>query len=244
MANLEGSLGVKECDRVWTCVCVGDVLSGMTSSSPTGFGTDMETEGRVALRGGEDEGETLPTVGNGCRPLYMLPGDVGLEGETALAVLSLRLRYSATRSWKDVLIGDGENNGGGALLKSSADLDHAFLEVSRRSPPPPEGRFVIGLEGVLGVWNLESSRDPGGLAERSRTELDKHKKKSVRTVNRAARRYTIHSPTRASGIRIQNRSRVCRTRNLMLSTPTTDHRLQFRRRRGDLGGGSASAEPF
>lgn len=78
----------------------------------------------------------------------MLPAEVGLEGETALAVLSLLLRYSATRSWNDVLI--GENSPGETLLKSSADRDHAFLEVLLRSPSPA-GRWFVGLDGVLGV---------------------------------------------------------------------------------------------
>jgi len=117
---------------------------------------EIERGGSVELRGGEtafNGGE--PDEGNGCRILPTLGDGVELDGETALALLSLRLRYSATLSWKCVLI--GENCPGETLLKSSADLDQALREMLRRSPSP---LFfgVVGLE--LGSWNRETSTDP------------------------------------------------------------------------------------
>lgn len=103
------------------------------------------------------DGGDEPDEGNGCRLLPTLGDGVELDGETALALLSLRLRYSAILSWKCVLM--GENCPGEILLKSSADLDHALREMLRRSPSP---RFcgVVGLGGTLESWNLETSTDP------------------------------------------------------------------------------------
>jgi hypothetical protein len=62
---------------------------------------------------------------------------VGPEGEGELALLRLRLRYSTIRSWKEGLT--GEYSAGEILLKSSADLDHPFLEMFLRSPRPVGG---------------------------------------------------------------------------------------------------------
>ena len=57
-------------------------------------GTDM---GKVELRGGDTDTGGL-IIGNGCRPLIRLAGDEGVDGETPLALLSLRPRYCATLS--------------------------------------------------------------------------------------------------------------------------------------------------
>jgi hypothetical protein len=59
-------------------------------------------------------------------------------GEVELALLRLRLRYSNIRSWKEGLT--EENSADEILLKSSADLDHPFLEMFLRSPR------AVGLE--------------------------------------------------------------------------------------------------
>lgn len=86
-------------------------------------------------------------VGNGCRPLISSPPAVGLEGVAKLALLLLRLRYSAIFSWKD---GDGgAKSEDETFPRSSADLDHARRDIVRRSPSP-EGDATVGLEGVLG----------------------------------------------------------------------------------------------
>lgn len=59
---------------------------------------DMDTVGKVALLGGEDEGEALFTLGKGWRPFKVGGGPVGLDGEITLALLLLLFRYSATLS--------------------------------------------------------------------------------------------------------------------------------------------------
>lgn len=123
---------MNECDRVWTWVGEAVLASGPSSS---GEETEIARVGRVALLGGEDEGDSDPTVGNGCLPFITLGCEIGLEGEAALALLPDRLRYSTIRSWKDGLVGvklDGD-----ILLKSSADFDHPRREMLRRSPNPP-----------------------------------------------------------------------------------------------------------
>ena len=107
------------------------------SSSRAGAETEIETDGKLTLRGGEDDGGVeLTIVGKGCR-LLGTPG-----GEVELALLRLRLRYSTIRSWKEALT--GEKSAGEILLKSSADLDHPFLEMFRRSPSPGE-LLEVGL---------------------------------------------------------------------------------------------------
>lgn len=130
---MEDSFGVNECERVWTCV----VELASAFSSTEGAEIEIDTEGTVALRGGDDKevdvGEVSLMLGNGWRPCT-LGGKVGLDGVVALALLSFRLRYSATLSWNEVLI--GENLGGDILLRSSADLDHPLREILRRSPEP------------------------------------------------------------------------------------------------------------
>jgi hypothetical protein len=95
-------------------------------------------------------------LGNACRPFEgefrgILCWETGLEGGRALALLPLLPRYSAIRSWKDELIGE-KFWGDDTLLKSSADLDHPFRDMLRRSPKPPVPPAVgIGLEGTLGA---------------------------------------------------------------------------------------------
>jgi len=68
--------------------------------SPTaGADIEMETGGKVALRGGEDEGGVVVLIaGKGWRPLVKLPGEEGDGGDTPLALLSLRFRYCAILS--------------------------------------------------------------------------------------------------------------------------------------------------
>lgn len=147
-------MGVKECERVCTCVGEADLGNGVPSCEVSD--TDIATEGNVELRGGEVE---VDIVGKGCRPLSGPGGEDGLDGETALALLSLRPRYSAMRSWNEVFTGG--KLVGDTLLRSSADLDHPRLEIVRRSPsPPPPLAPLTGLEGVLGVWNRGISADP------------------------------------------------------------------------------------
>lgn len=53
--------------------------------------------GKVELRGGDTDTDGL-IIGNGCLPLMRLAGDEGVDGETPLALLSLRPRYWATFS--------------------------------------------------------------------------------------------------------------------------------------------------
>ena len=149
-------MGVKECERVCTCVGDADLGKGVVPPSCEASGIDIATDGNVELRGGEVEGEI---VGKGWRPLSGPGGDDGLEGETALALLPLRPRYSAMRSWNEVFTGG--KLAGDTLLRSSADLDHPRREIVRKSPsPPPPLGPLIGLEGVLGVWNRGISADP------------------------------------------------------------------------------------
>lgn len=71
---------------------------GEEPSSTIGAETDTARVGSVELLGGDEDGELLSTVGNGCLPLYGLWIEEGLEGEAALALLSLRPLYSAIRS--------------------------------------------------------------------------------------------------------------------------------------------------
>lgn len=129
----------------------------------TGEDIDTERVGSVELRGAagrgetrlggdEDEGGVVANVGKGCR---MLDGDVGLPVDTALARLSLRPRYSATRSWKEAWTGE-KAIGALVLLRSSALLDQPRFEILRRSPRPPPPLpapldDIVGLEGVLGA---------------------------------------------------------------------------------------------
>ena len=54
IASLEGSFGVKDCERVWTWV--GEVVIGIGGLSRTGAETEIETDGKLETRGGEDEG--------------------------------------------------------------------------------------------------------------------------------------------------------------------------------------------
>lgn len=65
-----------------------------------GAETDIETAGSVALRCGKAGSDTsdCATVGNGCRTATLYEGDNGVDGVTALALLPLRFRYSATFS--------------------------------------------------------------------------------------------------------------------------------------------------
>lgn len=102
---------------------------------------EIETDGRVVVLGGEDDGGVELTVGKGWRPLTTP------EGEIELALLRLRLRYSTIRSWKEGLT--GENSAAETLLKSSTDLDHPFFETLLRSPSPIEF-LEVGLVGELG----------------------------------------------------------------------------------------------
>ena len=139
---------------MWTWV--GEVVIGIGALSRTGAETEMETDGKFVARGGEDDGLE---DGKRWRPLGTA------EGEVELALLRLRLRYSTIRSWKEGLT--GVNSAGEILLKSSADLDHPFLEMFLRSPSP-----VGGLE--LGPWSLDSSTDPCVRVDRSRTDLAKN----------------------------------------------------------------------
>ena len=73
---------------------------------------DIDTVGSVALLGGDEEGGVVLTLGNGCRtggpllPFSILEELVGLEGLSALALLSLRFLYSATLSWNAGLTGE------------------------------------------------------------------------------------------------------------------------------------------
>ena len=129
--SLEGSFGVKDCERVWTWV--GEVVIEIGALSMTGAETEMETDGKLIARGGEDEGGVELEVGKMWRPL----GLTALEGEGELALLRLRLRYSNIRSWNEGLT--GENSAVEILLKSSADFDHPFLEMFLRSPRPVGG---------------------------------------------------------------------------------------------------------
>jgi hypothetical protein len=144
----------------------------------TGVDTEADSVGRVELReagvrrtpavGGEDEGGDPATLGNGWLPFT---GDDGLAVDNALAALSLLPRYCATRSWKVVFKGV-KDTGAEILLKSSADLDHARLEILRRSPSPPE--LMVGLDGWLGFVASRKrgmSMEPCCLEERSRTDL-------------------------------------------------------------------------
>ncbi len=104
-------------------------------------------------------------VGKGCRPLSGPGGDDGLDGEAALALLPLRPRYSAMRSWNEVFTTGGKL-AGDTLLRSSADLDHPRREIVRKSPsPPPPLGPLIGLGGCAGCvesgvfpWILAASR--------------------------------------------------------------------------------------
>lgn len=84
-----------------------------------------------------------------------------------MALLLLLLRYSRTRSWNAVSTTSRE--GFEKLLRSSADLDHALLEIARRSPRPPLvlGRFE--RDGEEGTWRTSS--DCFGCKERSATDL-------------------------------------------------------------------------
>ena len=116
-------MGVKDCERAWTWVG-----GGIGPLSRTGAETEMETDGKLVVRGGDDDGGVEEEVGNMWRPL------VALEGEIELALLRLRLRYSTMRSWKEGLT--GEYSAREILLKSSADFDHPFLEMFLRSPSP------------------------------------------------------------------------------------------------------------
>ena len=114
---------------MWTWV--GEVVVGMGGLSRTGAETEIETDGIFVARGGDDDGGVELEDGKRCRPLGTT------EGEVVLALLRLRLRYSTIRSWKEALT--GENSAGEILLKSSADLDHPFLEMFLRSPRPVGG---------------------------------------------------------------------------------------------------------
>lgn len=51
VASFDDNLGVKECERVWTCV--GE---GALESSRAGADIDIETGGTGTFRGGEEEG--------------------------------------------------------------------------------------------------------------------------------------------------------------------------------------------
>lgn len=84
-----------------------------------------------------------------------------------MALLLLLLRYSRTRSWNAVSTTSRE--GFEKLLRSSADLDHALLEIARRSPRPPLvlGRFE--RDGEEGTWRTSS--DCFGCKVRSATDL-------------------------------------------------------------------------
>ena len=114
---------------MWTWV--GEVVIGPLSR--IGAETEMETDGKLEDRGGEDEGGVEEEEGKRWRPL-----GAG-ECEVELVLLRLRLRYSTMRSWKEGLT--GEYSADEILLKSSADLDHPFFEMFLRSP-----REVGGLE--------------------------------------------------------------------------------------------------
>lgn len=136
----------------------------------------MESEGNVELRGGVEIGGEVPILGNGCR---LFEGEckgtscceTGLAGGMALAVLPLLPRYSAIRSWKDELTGE-KFWGVDTLFKSSADLDHPFRDMLRRSPKPPVPLVLgIGLDGTLGAWNLDSSTEFCWRIDRSCTDL-------------------------------------------------------------------------
>lgn len=71
---------------------------------------DIETVGSVALLGGDEDGGVVLTLGNGCLAgtftFKILEEDVGLEGDSALALESLLFLYSATLSWNVGLIGE------------------------------------------------------------------------------------------------------------------------------------------
>lgn len=180
VASLEGSFGVKECDREWTCV--GARLWGDFEPLSSNIGVDVDTEspGSVELRGGawfggeDDDGGVVAKVGKGC----LAPGDgeVGLPVECALARLSLLARYSATRSWNELLTGE-KAIGLLVLLRSSADLDQPRFDIFLRSPKPPPPPLpldgMVGLEGVLGAWGKRgmSKEFCVLVADRSRTEL-------------------------------------------------------------------------
>jgi len=99
--------------------------------SRTGAETEIETDGKLVARGGEDDGGVEDDDGKWRRPLG------APEGKVELALLRLRLRYSTIRSWKEGLT--GENSASDTLLKSSADLDHPFFEMFLRSPSPVGG---------------------------------------------------------------------------------------------------------
>ena len=116
------------------------------------LGEEIEMGGGfVMLLGGDDEfGGVVPRLGKGWRggTPAILTAETGVEGEPALALLSERLRYSAIFSWKEWFAGDALETE--ILLRSSADLDHPFRDMFRRSPNPPPPR-LMGLEGRLGA---------------------------------------------------------------------------------------------
>lgn len=167
--NLEGSLGVKDCERL--CTWVGEVIVGIGPSSRTGAEIEIETDGKAVVWGGEDDGGVELTVGKGCRPLATPEGEVGL------AWLWLRLRYSTIRSWKEGLTGG--KSVAETLLRSSADLDHPFFEMLLRSPRPVTF-LEVGLLGELVPWSPDGSTDPGLRTDRSKTDLAKDRKIPIR----------------------------------------------------------------
>lgn len=95
-----------------------------------GAETDIVTPPVKPERGGEAAtGDCAAAEGNGWR---ILAGDVGVEGDTPLALLSLRPRYWCIFSCRVVLI--GWMLVGDILLKSSADRDHPLRDMLRKSP--------------------------------------------------------------------------------------------------------------
>ena len=78
---------------MWTGV--GELVIELDPSSRAGAETEMETDGKVVIEGGEEDGGVELPDGKGCRPLT--PGE-GTGVAVELVLLRLRLRYSTIRS--------------------------------------------------------------------------------------------------------------------------------------------------
>src|SRR6266496_2126727 len=104
---------------MWVCPWPGDADFGELSSI-AGEEIEIVNAGTVALRIGD--GGMVPRLGNGCRlPLGIgkVGAAMGLDGDVALALLSVLPRYSAIFSWKDC--DAGEVFSVTILLRSSTD---------------------------------------------------------------------------------------------------------------------------